>query len=179
MSMLIRITASVTALFFASVQATGRYRSPPIITVRTIAALIGVAACTGSPTSLRLQPDFTMVASEGLTSVSVRNALPGMADDEFAQIVRTGMQLAAPGAVLSDPVHAPFPQFRIVWHVNPNGPRGSASKLFVNIFENSTPLAYEVAVLDNCAAAGAITHAIESMTRRLMASQTSRAATPA
>jgi hypothetical protein len=52
MSMLIRITASVKALFFASVQATGRYRSPPIITVRTIAALIGVAACTGSPTSL-------------------------------------------------------------------------------------------------------------------------------
>jgi hypothetical protein len=52
-----------------------------------------------------------------------------MTDYEFAQIVRTGMELAAPGAWLSNPVHAPFPQFRIIWHVNANGPRGSTSKL--------------------------------------------------
>jgi hypothetical protein len=31
-----------------------------------------------------------------------------------------GMEHAAPGAALSDPAHAPFPQYRTFWHVNPN-----------------------------------------------------------
>jgi hypothetical protein len=31
---------------------------------------------------------------------------------EFGQIIKTGMERAAPGAALSDPVHAPFPRHR-------------------------------------------------------------------
>jgi hypothetical protein len=79
------------------------------------------------------------------------------------------MEHAAPGAVLPDPLHAPFPSFRIVWHVNPNGPHGSTSKLVVNLFKDSTPFAYERAVVDNSAPPSAITGTVESMTRRLIA----------
>jgi hypothetical protein len=172
MSIPVQITASVSARTLASVRIAEQNRPRLSVVALAVMALLGPAACTGSPTTLALQPDFAMATSEGVTSVSVRNSLPGMTDNEFARVVRTGMERAAPGAVLSDPVHAPFPQFRIVWHVNPNGPRGSTSKLVVNIFNKSTPFAYEQAVVNNSAPPSAITGTVESMTRRLIASQT-------
>jgi hypothetical protein len=169
MSIPVKFMTSVSARILASARIVGTNRPRLPIVAFVVVTLIGPAACTGSPTTLALQPDFAMATSEGLTSVSIRNALPGMSDHEFAHIVRTGMESAAPGAVFSDPVNAPFPQFRIVWHVNPNGSHGSTSKLVVNIFKDSTPFAYEQAVVDNSAPPSAITGTVESMTRRLIA----------
>jgi hypothetical protein len=91
-----------------------------------------------------------------------------MPDHEFEQMVRTGMELAAPGAVLPDPVHAPFPPLRIVWNVNPNSSH-STSRIDVNVFNVSVPFAYEQAVVDNSASPTTIMRAIESMTSRLIA----------
>jgi hypothetical protein len=130
--------------------------------------LIGPTACTGSPTTLALQPDFAMKTSAGIASVSIRESPPSLTGREFEQLVRTGMDRAAPGAVLPDPVHAPFPPFRIVWHVNPNGPHGT-SKLVVNIFNESAPVAYEQATVDNSAPPIAIMHTVETMTKQLVA----------
>jgi hypothetical protein len=78
------------------------------------------------------------------------------------------MERAAPGDVLPGPVRRPFPEFRIVWHVNPNGNRGT-SRLVVNIFRVSVPFAYEQAVVDNSAPTASIVGTIESMSRRLIA----------
>ena len=81
------------------------------------------------------------------------------------------MERAAPGAVLPGPVEAPFPMRRIVWHVIPIVP-GGASRLVVNIFDGSVPVAYEQEVVTNSAPTATITYAIESATRRLIASYT-------
>jgi hypothetical protein len=170
MSIPVRLTTSVSTRAPASARVGAPDRARLSIAALAVMALIGPAACTGSPTTLALQPDFAMATSDWVTSVSIRSSLPGMPDREFAQIVRTGMERVAPGTVLSDPVYSPFPQFRIVWHVNPNGPHGT-SKLVVNIFKGSTPFAYELAVVDNSAPPSAITGTVESMTRRLIASQ--------
>ena len=86
------------------------------------------------------------------------------------------MERAAPGTVALVPVQSPFPQFRIVWHVNPNDPRGSTSKLVVNIFKGSTPFAYAEEVVSNRAPPDAIADTVETMTRQLIASQTIRRA---
>jgi hypothetical protein len=131
-------------------------------------ALFGPAACTGSPATLALRPDFEVKTLGGIDSVSVRESLPGMTDREFEQLIRMGMGRAAPGSVLSGPVEPPFPRCRIVWHVNPGGGRG-VSTLVVNIFDGSDPVAYEQEVVTNSAPTVAIVGAIESVTRRLIA----------
>jgi hypothetical protein len=79
------------------------------------------------------------------------------------------MEQAAPNAVLSGPVQPPFPQFRIVWHVSRYGQDG-ASRLVVNIFKGSEPFGYEQEVIDNGTPAATIVGAVESMTKRLIAS---------
>ena len=143
-------------------------RSRSSIVALALGLLIGPAACTGSPTTLALQPDFAIKTSAGIASVSIRESPPGLTGREFEQLVRTGMDRAAPGAVLPDPVHAPFPPVRIVWHVNPIGPHGT-SKLVVNIFNESAPVAYEQATVDNSAPPIAIMRTVESLTNRLIA----------
>ena len=40
-------------------------------------------------------PDFDMATPAGVVSVRIRQALPGMPDDEFRSMVMTGMDLAA------------------------------------------------------------------------------------
>jgi hypothetical protein len=163
-----RSSASVIAQTVVSAQITGPSRSRPSLAALALGLLIGPAACTGSPTTLALQPDFAMKTSAGIASVSIRESPPGLTGREFEQMVRTGMERAAPGAVLPDPVYAPYPPYRIVWHVNPNGPHGT-SKLVVNIFNESAPFAYEQQVVDNSAPPIAIMRTIESMTKRLIA----------
>ena len=60
----------------------------------------------------------------------------------------------------------PYPEHRIVWHVTPTGGRGT-SRLAVNIFVGSVPVAYEQQVVDNSALRGALTFAIASLTKRI------------
>jgi hypothetical protein len=84
-------------------------------------------------------------------------------------LVRTGMERATPGDLLEKPVDPPFPfpWRRIVWHVN-LGLRG-VSRLSVNVFDGSASYAYEQEVLENGAPPGAITSAVRSMSKRLLA----------
>jgi hypothetical protein len=77
------------------------------------------------------------------------------------------MERAAPDAVFSGPVQPPLPQFRIVWHVTRYGHDG-ASRLVVNIFKGSEPLAYEQEVIDSSAPTATIVGTVESMTQRLI-----------
>jgi hypothetical protein len=138
-----------------------------------LAALFGPAACTGSPATLALRPDFEVKTLGGIDTVSIRDSLPGMTDSEFAQLIREGMGRASPGSVFPGPVEPPFPQCRIVWHVNPDLGRG-ASSLVVNVFDGSVPVAYEREVVTNDAPTATIADAIESATRRLIALYTPR-----
>lgn len=131
-------------------------------------ALLSLAACTGSPMTLALPPDFVMKTSAGVVSVSIRESLPGVPDGEFEQFVRSGMEHAAPGDVTPGPVNAPYPQFRIVWHVSRNGFHGT-SRLTVNIFKGRSPFAYEQAIVDDSAPPTAIARTVESLTERLIA----------
>lgn len=78
------------------------------------------------------------------------------------------MGYAAPGNVLPGPVEAPFPQCRIVWHVNPGVDRG-VSTLVANFFDGAVSVAYEQEVVTNSAPTATITYAIGSVTRRLLA----------
>jgi hypothetical protein len=128
-------------------------------------------ACTGSPASLALRPDFEVKTLGGIASVSIRESLPGMTDSGFEQLVRTGMERAVPGAVFSTLVEIPYPQCRIVWHVNPSVGRG-VSTLIVNIFDGAMPAAYEQEVVANSAPTATIVEAIGSATRRLLAPYT-------
>jgi hypothetical protein len=162
----------VSARPFASARIAERNQPRLSAIALAMMALLALAACTGSPTTMALQPNFAMATSDGITSVSVRNTLPGMTDREFARIVRAGMERAAPGTLVLAPVQVPFPQLRTVWHVNPNDPRGSTSRLVVNIFNGSTPFAYAQEVVSNSAPPDTIADTIETMTRRLIASQT-------
>jgi hypothetical protein len=148
-------------------------RNPPS---RSIASAVGLAlgllfgpsACTGSPSTLALQPDFEVRTAAGVASVSIRQSFPGTTDAEFTQLVKTGMEGARPEDVLGEPVDPPFPSRRIVWHVNPSSSR-SASLLTVNVFDGSVPYAYEQEVLENGAPPIAIKAAVRSMSERLSA----------
>jgi hypothetical protein len=133
-----------------------------------LAALFGPGACTGSPATLALRPDFEVKTLGGIDSVSIRGSLPGMTDSEFALLIKEGMGRASPGSVLPGPVEPPFPQCRIVWHVNPDSGRG-VSALVVNVFDGSVPVAYEREVVTNNAPTATIADAIVAVTRRLIA----------
>ncbi len=160
--------ASVTTLPAGRARITQQKRSLPSFAALALLALVCPAACTGSPATLALQPDFAMTTPVGNASVSIREPVPGLTDRAFEHLVRTGMERAAPNAVLPGPVQPPFPQFRIVWHVSRYGHDG-ASRLVVNIFKGSEPYAYEQEVIDDSAPAVTVLSAVESMTKRLMA----------
>src|SRR5437868_4782950 len=109
---------------------------------RALVLLSGLAACTGSPATLALQPDFEVMTPAGIASVSIRESPPGMTDAQFTQLLKAGMERAAPDSVIAGRVEPPFPSQRIVWHVNPSPPRGIA-RLVVNVFDGANPYAYE------------------------------------
>jgi hypothetical protein len=168
MSVPARSTTSVSALTVGRARISRQRRSLPSFCALALIALFGPAACTGSPATLALQPDFAMTTPVGIASVSVRESVPGLTDGEFEQLVRTGMGRTAPNAMLSGPVQPPFPQFRIVWHVSSYGHDG-ASSLFVNIFRGSEPFAYEQEVIENGAPRATIVGTIEALTKRVFA----------
>jgi hypothetical protein len=166
-----RLFASVNAWNFMSAWIIRPSRSRASVVALALVSPFGPAACTGSPGTLALRPAFEVKTLGGIASVSSRGSLPGMTDSEFERLVRTGMGRAAPGSVLPGPVEAPFPQCRIVWHVNSSvGP--GVSTLVANIFDGSVPVAYEQEVVTNSAPTATITYAIESVTKRLIASYT-------
>ena len=132
-----------------------------------LASLLATAGCTGSPYTVAMTPDFEMMTPEGVASVSIRESLPNLTDAEFQRVVMTGMQSAMPGRIVEQPVAAPYPTRRIVWHVNPMAERG-VSRLFVNVFDGATPVAYEEDTVSNGAPRGAITQVVASLTTRLV-----------
>ena len=137
--------------------------------MRLAAAVFGsiaVSACTGSQATLAIPPDFELQTSGGISSVSIRESPPGMTDAEFEQLVSGGMVLATGGHPVNGAVGGPLPTRRIVWHVEPVGPRG-VMRLIVNVFDGSDAFAYEEQVVDRSAPRIVVESAIESMTRRL------------
>jgi hypothetical protein len=130
--------------------------------------LFGPAACTGSPSTLALQPDFEVMTAAGVASVSIRGSFPGTTDAEFMRSVKTGMEGAIPVDVLGKPIRPPFPSHRIVWHVNPSNSQAT-SRLIVNVFDGSVAYAYEQEDLENDAPPEVITSAVRWMSERLLA----------
>src|SRR5277367_190224 len=76
---------------------------------RALLLVSGLAACTGSPATLALQPDFEVMTPAGIASVSVRQPLPGMTDAQFTQLVTTGMHRVARDNVTPGGVGSPTP----------------------------------------------------------------------
>jgi hypothetical protein len=132
-----------------------------------LVSLLSAVGCTGSTYTVAMPPDFEVMTPEGMASVSIREPLPNLTDTEFQQVVMTGMQSAMPGRLIGQPVAAPFPTRRIVWHVNPIAARG-VSRLSVNVFDRATPVAYEQDTVSNGATGGTIMHAVASLTTRLV-----------
>jgi hypothetical protein len=145
-------------------------RMTPVVLARTRALLLlsGLAACTGSPATLALQPDFEVMTPAGIASVSIRQSPPGMTDAEFTQLVKASMEGAARGGLIAARVEPPFPSRRIVWHVNLSPSRG-ISQVVVNVFDGANPYAYEQETVTNSAPTAVITSAVESMSERLLA----------
>ena len=134
----------------------------------SLSASVLLSACTGSPTTLALQPDFDVATSAGPASVSIRESPPDMTFAEFEQAVSVGMQSAMPTRAQTTPVAPPFPARRIVWHVYPIIPRG-ASRLVVNIFDGSAATVEAQEVIDNTAPRSSTEYAVRILTQRLMA----------
>ncbi len=142
-------------------------RRQKLATACAILAVLTPVACTGSPATLSIRPDFEVTTSVGAASVSIREPLPGLTYDESERLLRAGM--ASVTRVSSDDVSLapPYPEHRIVWHVTPTGGRGT-SRLAVNIFVGSVPVAYEEQEVDNSAPREALIFAIASLTRQLI-----------
>jgi hypothetical protein len=139
------------------------------LSVVSLVLLFAVGGCTGSPETLALRPDFEITTASGVSSVSMREPLPGLTDEHFTQLIKVGMSRAALGSVQSGRIEPPFPTRRIVWHVNPI-PSSGVSRLVVNIFDGSVPIADAQEVVANSAPDVEIIRTIESMTEQLMAS---------
>jgi hypothetical protein len=145
-------------------------RITPVALARTRALLLlsGLPACTGSPATLALQPDFEVMTPAGIASVSIRQSPPGMTEAQFTQLVKAGMDRAVRDSVIAGRVKPPFPSQRIVWHVDLSASR-SISRLVVNVFDGANPYAYEQETVTNSAPTAVITSAVESMSERLLA----------
>jgi hypothetical protein len=156
-------------------------RITPVALARTRALLLllsGLAACTGSPATLALRPDFEVMTPAGVASVSIRESPPGMPEARFTQLVKAGMERASPGSVIAGPVEQPFPSRRIVWHVNTAAPPRGISRLVVNVFDGANPYAHEQEVMADSEPKAAISSAVASMSERLLADVTAQANAP-
>jgi hypothetical protein len=78
------------------------------------------------------------------------------------------MEAALAESVEPAPAAGPFPQRRIVWHVDTIPPHG-VSNLVVNVFDGSVPFAYEQQEVDEGDPPDVVTGVVRSMTRRLFA----------
>lgn len=139
-----------------------------ISSILSFGALLLVSACTGSPATLALQPDFDIATATGPASVSIRETPPGMTFAEFERAVSTGMRSAMPTCGQTTPVVASSPARRIVWHVYPSPPRG-VSRLVVNVFDGSGPIVEAQQVIDNTAPTSSVEYAVRTLTHRLLA----------
>jgi hypothetical protein len=146
-------------------------RRQKLATACAILAVLAPVACTGSPATLSIRPDFEVTTSVGAASVSIREPLPGLSYDGSERLLRAGMASVTRVSSNDVPMVPPYPEHRIVWHVTPTGGRGT-SRLAVNIFVGSVPVAYEQQEIDNSAPGGALTSAIASLTSRLITQYT-------
>ena len=62
-----------------------------LATAWPILAVLTPVACTGSPATLSMRPDFEVTTSVGTASVSIREPLPGLTYDESERLLRAGM----------------------------------------------------------------------------------------
>jgi hypothetical protein len=136
-------------------------------TVGLMFLLLFQTGCAGSPATLRLPPDFEVVTPAGIASVSIRQPLPGMTDTESVHLIRTAMESAAPGSVLSAPVKPPFPVLRIVWHVQPMPPR-AGSRVVVKVFAGSIPFTYDLETVDDDAPVADTEWAVRLLSKQLL-----------
>lgn len=136
--------------------------------IMSLLALSAVSACAGSPATLEMRPDFQVATAIGPASVSIREAPPGMTLEEFDRVVKSGMESALAESIEPAPAAGPFPDRRVVWHVDTIPPRG-VSNLIVNVFDGSVPFAYEQQEVDNDDPPDVVTGVVKSMTRRLFA----------
>jgi hypothetical protein len=153
--------SNVAANFYAQPRRLGRWA------VGLMLLLLFQTGCTGSPATLRQPPDFEVATRAGIASVSIRQSLPGMTHAESAHLIRTAMESAAPGSVLSAPVKPPFPVLRIVWHVQRMPPRGG-SRVVVNVFAGSIPFAYDLETVDDSAPTANTEWAVRSLSEQLL-----------
>jgi hypothetical protein len=142
------------------------WRSLAILTV-TWGSAIALSGCTGSPATLAMKPDFDMVTPGGVVSVSVREALPGMPDNEFRDVVMTGMEHGCSCAAVASRPTGPYPERRIVWHVTSNTASLGVSTVAANIFNGSVPFASAQAVVPDGIESGALIDTVASITRQL------------
>ena len=145
-------------------------RISPILSlfILSLLALSAVSACGRAQAIADMRPDFQVATVSGLTSVSIREAPPGMTLEGFDRAVKSGMESALAASVEPAPAVGPFPERRIVWHVETNPPRGVAN-LVVNVFDGSVPFAYEMQEVENGDPADVVAGVVRSMTRRLFA----------
>jgi hypothetical protein len=87
---------------------------------------------------------------------------------EFDGTVKSGMESALTASLEPAPAVGPFPERRIVWHVNTMPGRGG-SRLVVNAFNGSVPFTYEQQMIDNADTPDVLAGTVQSMTRRLFA----------
>jgi hypothetical protein len=136
-----------------------------------LVSLFSITGCAAPYDTVAMQPDFEIHTQTGLAAVSVREAPPGMADDEFTHMVALGMNRAQPGSVVQvATAQVADPNRRIVWHVEPEATRG-VQRVTVNSFGGQGPSAYEQDVITNDATQGEIVATVEGMTRRLAADE--------
>lgn len=138
-----------------------------IIFALPLLALATVSACTGSPATLAMRPDFQVATSAGPAEVCIRETPPGMTFSEFDRIVKDGMVSVTPAITQTDSAAASVPARRFVWHVDPMPARG-VWRLAANAFDESTPIVYEQEVMDSSASPGVIAGTVRSMTQRLV-----------
>jgi hypothetical protein len=172
-----KLAARVWASTMVSPKLLGRGRLSALAVGLALVLLLGAASCTGSPATLALPPDFEVMTQAGVASVSIRQSLPGTTNARFMEMVKTGMERAAPGRVLGGPVDTPFPSRRIVWHADPTASRGIA-RLVVNAFDGAIPYAYELETVADGAPTATVASAVEAMSTRLLAAMEAHATRP-
>jgi hypothetical protein len=143
-------------------------RSGPRVAMLVSLLSVGLASCTGAPESMAARPAFELMTPAGLASVSIRQPMRDMSDTQFESLVRAAMEQAAHTTAMAAPVAPPYPQTRIVWHVEQDPNLNGVSRLTANVFSGQTPYAYEEAPLPNGAPRVAAQAAIASVSRRVM-----------